>query len=62
MTAISGSVLGFFLNLVIAYTIQDVEAAMNSDVVSLCSDASPKYILSDVLTICYHRVNHGPHT
>ncbi|KAK6859911.1 hypothetical protein PG990_012785 [Apiospora arundinis] len=32
MTAISGSVLGFFLNLVIAYTIQDVEAAMNSDV------------------------------
>ncbi|KAK7962539.1 uncharacterized protein PG986_003364 [Apiospora aurea] len=32
MTAVSGSVLGFFLNLVIAYTIQDVEAAMNSDV------------------------------
>ena len=34
MTAVSGSVLGFFLNLVIAYTIQDVEAAMNSDLVS----------------------------
>lgn len=31
MTAGSGSVMGFFLNLVIAYTIQDVNAAMESD-------------------------------
>lgn len=46
MTAISGSILGFFLNLVIAYTIQDVGAAMDADVVSLPSDTLHKYILS----------------
>ncbi|CAH0025675.1 unnamed protein product [Clonostachys rhizophaga] len=31
MTALSGSILGFFLNLIIAYTITDVTAAMESD-------------------------------
>ncbi|CAG9948177.1 unnamed protein product [Clonostachys rosea f. rosea IK726] len=31
MTALSGSILGFFLNVIIAYTITDVTAAMESD-------------------------------
>ncbi|VUC31632.1 unnamed protein product [Clonostachys rosea] len=31
MTALSGSILGFFLNVIIAYTITDVSAAMESD-------------------------------
>jgi ABC-type lipoprotein release transport system permease subunit len=34
MTALSGSILGFFLNVIIAYTITDVTAAMESDLVS----------------------------
>ena len=33
MTAASGSVMGFFLNLVIAYTIQDIDAVIESDLV-----------------------------
>jgi hypothetical protein len=35
MTAGSGSVMGFILNLVIAYTIQDVAEVIESDLVSL---------------------------
>lgn len=34
MTAASGSVLGFILNVLIAYTIQDVEQIFESDLVS----------------------------
>lgn len=34
MTAVSGSILGFILNVLIAYTIQDVEQIFESDLVS----------------------------
>ena len=40
MTAASGSVLGFTLNTLIAYTIVDVDAAMESELVRLRISAS----------------------
>lgn len=55
MTAVSGSVLGFVLNTLIAYTIVDVDAAMGSELVTFSPSFLPCLLSGVVYLGSLHR-------